>query len=72
MTYRYIEVEVNMDDFSDDDIKTEYAERFGTPMSTENDNLERLRGIYHAMRQDKPEARDLMWDYIRDTLGVAV
>lgn len=70
MTITYIEVEVDMSDFSDSDIENEYAERFGKPVGTEDESLERLRTIYHAMRQGKPEARDLMWDYIRDTLGV--
>jgi hypothetical protein len=72
MTIRYVEVEVDMSDFSDEDIKAEYAERFDTPVEREGDNTERLKAIYHAMRQNRPEAHNMMWDYIRDTLGVTV
>ena len=72
MTSAYIEVEVDLCDFSDEDIEAEYAERFGKPVEREGDNTERLRAIYHAMRQNRPEAHDMMWDYIRDTLGVTV
>jgi hypothetical protein len=74
MTFKYIEVEVEVDmsDFTDEDIEEEYEERFGKPMGSEADDLERLQSIYHAMRLNKPNAHDLMWDYIRDRLGVAV
>jgi hypothetical protein len=70
MTTAYIEVEVDLGDFSDKEIEAEYIERFGKPVGHVHEEHERLRTIYHAMRQGKPEARDLMWDYIRDTLGV--
>jgi hypothetical protein len=72
MTTAHIEVEVDLSDFSDQDIKEEYAERFGTPMGNEDDDTQRLQSIYHAMRQGKPDAQDMMWDYIRDRLGTVV
>ena len=72
MTTAYIEVEVDLSEFSDRDIKAEYTERFGKPMDSEADDLERLQSIYQAMRLNKPNAHDLMWDYIRDRLGVVV
>jgi hypothetical protein len=72
MTTTYIEVEVDLSDFTDHDIKQEYEYRFGKPVDIPKDDLERLQSIYHAMRLNKPNAHDLMWDYIRDRLGVAV
>ena len=72
MTTTYIEVEVDLEDFSDQDIKDEYEERFGTPADLPEGDLERLHAIYQAMRLNKPNAHDLMWDYIRDRLGVAL
>lgn len=72
MTTAYIEVEVDLETFSDQDIKDEYEERFGTPADLPEGDIERIETIYHAMRLNKPNAHDLMWDYIRDRLGVAV
>lgn len=64
----YITVDVDLDDFSDEAIKREYEERFGHEHDYEE--LLILRTIFQAMRTgDKARAHDLMWDYLRDTLG---
>jgi hypothetical protein len=67
--YRTIEVEVDLADFDDDEIEQEFRDRgLGGPTSNEQ-----LYAIYQAMRLGKTEhAHTLMWDYVRDRLGVAV
>jgi hypothetical protein len=72
MTTAYIEIEVDLESFSDEDIEAEYEERFGAAAKLKDEEFKRLQRIYHAMRLDKPEAKDLMWEYIRDTLGVVL
>lgn len=75
MTYKTLEVdttvtvEVDLDDFTDNDIEEEFYHR-GLDVANHD---ERLHAIYQAMRLGKKEhAYDLMWDFIRDKLGVAV
>lgn len=69
-----VDVEVDLSDFDDDVIREEYEERFGDGGGGDPSNTdEALPRIYHAMRQGKTElAHELMWDYVRDKLGVAV
>lgn len=70
MTTRYISVEVSLDDFSDEDIQEEYEARFTTAAA---DGDAQLNLIYHALRQGKQElAIELVWEHLRDKLGVVV
>jgi hypothetical protein len=68
MSSVYVEVEVDLSEFSDEDIEAEYAERFGE-VHSESGDTERLEAIFTAMRLNRPEAHALMWDYVRDKLG---
>lgn len=74
MRYRTINVEICLSALDDDDILEEYEERFGNGGGGDPANTdEALPRIYHAMRLGKKDlAYELMWDYVRDRLGVAV
>lgn len=68
-----VDAEAYLSDFDDEDIRAEYAERFGDDPNASHNTDEPLPRIYHAMRLGKRElAYELMWDYVRDKLGVAV
>ncbi len=70
MSSVYVEVEVDLSEFSDEDIEAEYAERFGE-VHSKSEDTERLEAIFHAMRLNRPDVHTLMWDYVRDKLGKA-
>ena len=68
-----VEADAFLSDFDDEDIRAEYNERFGDQCEDAHNTDEPLPRIYHAMRLGKRElAYELMWDYVRDKLGVAV
>ena len=66
-------VDVDLDEFSDDEIRDEYKARGLGDGPSEGEEMETLKRIHQLMRLDKREqAYNLMYDYIRDKLGVAV
>jgi hypothetical protein len=76
MPYITVEADVSLDDFSDEDIATEFKDRGLTTddvLFESMDEKQRLEHIYHLMRLKKSkQAYRLMYDYIRDRLGKAV
>lgn len=73
MPYITVEAHVDLDDFDDEDIRGEYEARgLGNSCPSTHDS-EQLQAIHHAMRMGKAQtAYNLMYDYVRDRLGVAV
>jgi hypothetical protein len=60
-----VDVEVNLEEFSDDEINAEYKLRF-------NDELEdkdTLETMYYAYRNNNPKAVDMMFEYVCNKLG---
>lgn len=47
--YKEVEIDVDMSDFEDDEIRDEYEERFGVPAEDEEDWM----GIYELRRRGK-------------------
>lgn len=69
----YIHVEVDLDEFDDDDIREEYESRGLGDGPSNDERMETLRRIHQLMRNNKSrEAYRLMYDYIRDELGTAI
>lgn len=68
-----IEVEVDLCDFTDDEIRDEYEDRGLGDVPDESERRARLRAIRQLMLNKKSrEAYKLMYDYIRDELGTAI
>lgn len=66
--YREVEVEVDLDleDFTDEEIENEYKDRFEENALADKQALE---AIFHAMRQDKEDkALQLMREYVLEKL----
>ena len=73
MAYVTVDVDVDLDDFDDDEIRKEYEARGLGDGPSEGEEMETLKRIHQLMRFNKREqAYNLMYDYIRDKLGVAV
>lgn len=60
-----VDVEVDLEEFSDDEIKEEYTLRF----NDELDDKDTLETMYHAYRNNNPKAADMMFEYVCDKLG---
>lgn len=68
-----ITVDVDLEDFDDDEIIDEYNERGLGDKPSESERMDKLREIRQLMLQGKTEdAYKLMYDYIRDELGTAI
>lgn len=76
MPYVTVEVDVDLSEFSDDDIREEYEERCLGDDNSGPGSLEeklRLENIHYAMLMGRRDvAYDLMYDYIRDRLGKSI
>lgn len=73
MAYVTVDVDVDLDEFDDDEIRKEYKARGLGDGPSEGEEMETLKRIHHLMRFNKREqAYNLMYDYIRDKLGVAI
>lgn len=69
----HVYVDIDLDEFDDDEIREEYKARGLGDGPSEGEEMETLKRIHHLMRFNKREqAYNLMYDYIRDKLGVAV
>lgn len=66
-------VEVDLDDFDDDEIREEYEARGLGDGPSLSDETATLKQIHQLMRLGKKEeAYNLMYDYVRNKLGTAV
>lgn len=65
--YKTIEVDVKVDleEFSDDEINAEYKLRF----DDELEDKDILETMYNAYRNNNPKAADMMFEYVCDKLG---
>ena len=72
-TMALITIDVNLDEFDDDDIREEYESRGLGDTPSDSERMETLRRIHQLMLNKKSrEAYRLMYDYIRDELGTAI
>lgn len=67
---KYVEVEVDMDDFADEDLIDE-LERRGKYTPSMGDTNELIDKIYHLRRQGKPYERELD-EYLYQRTGRAI
>ena len=68
-----ITVDIDLDDFDDDDIREEYESRGLGDTPSNDERTAQLRHIRFYMNIGKrEEAYRLMYDYIRDELGTAI
>ena len=66
-SYKYIDVEVSLDNWSEDELREELEER------EESGGDEQLREIHQMIKLGKKDAAyAAMYDYIRNKLGVAI
>lgn len=69
----YIHVEVDLDDFDDDEIRQEYEDRGLGDGPSNDERMDTLRRIRQLLLNRKLIAANrLMYDYIRDELGTAI
>lgn len=69
----YVTVDIDLDDFDDDEIRDEYKARGlgdGLSLDDEMETLTRLRHMMLTGRKD--EAYNLMYEYVRNKLGTAI
>jgi hypothetical protein len=72
MTYITVEVDVDMDHFSDEDIRDEFNER-GLGPDASSDDVEVLTKIWlHDREGRKDEAYALMREYVLDKLNKVI
>lgn len=73
MTWIAVEVDVDLSEFDDSAIESEYNERGLGDAATPSEDREQLMAIRHLMLTHKSkEAYKLMYDYIRNRLGTAI
>lgn len=69
----YVTVDIDLDEFSDDEIRDEYKARGlgdGLSLDDETATLTRLRHLTLTGKKDK--AHELMYEYVRNKLGTAI
>ena len=69
----HVYVDVDLDEFSDDEIRDEYKARGlgdGLSLDDETATLTRLRHLMLTGKKDK--AHELMYEYVRNKLGTAI
>lgn len=68
-----ITVDIDLDDFDDDDIREEYESRGLGDTPSNDERKAQLRNIRLYMNLgEREKAYSLMYDYIRDELGTAI
>lgn len=68
-----VTVDVDLDEFDDDDIREEYEARGLGDTPSNDERMEKLRHIRLYMNLgEREKAYSLMYDYIRDELGTAI
>jgi hypothetical protein len=68
-----VTVEVDLDDFTDEEIEAEYNSRGLGDQPSESEDREELMAIRQLVLADKrDEAYRRMYDYIRNRLGTAI
>ena len=69
----HVYVDIDLDEFDDDEIREEYKARGLGDGPTLDDEMETLKRIHQLMRFNKREqAYNLMYDYVRNKLGTAI
>lgn len=73
MTWISVEVDVDLSEFNDSDIETEYNERGLGDQPSESEDREELMAIRQLVLTHKSkEAYKRMYEYIRNRLGTAI
>lgn len=73
MTWITVEVDVDLSEFEDNDIESEYNERGLGDQPSESEDRQELMAIRQLVLTNKSkEAYKLMYEYIRNRLGTAI